>query len=78
MSNSTDWPEQVDQQILTELRDNGPDYVPLIANRRGLHVQTVRRRCDQLVTVGYVEKVTEETIFRITEAGERRLAELNG
>lgn len=73
-----DWPEMIDRQILVDLHQHGPDYIPLIANRRGIHRKTVRRRCEQLADDSYLKKVTEEAVFRITEDGEAELADMHG
>lgn len=69
------WMQPADERILEHLRDNPPDYVPLVANRLGMHLAYVERRFDQLVEHGLVEPVTPETIYDITERGERYLAD---
>lgn len=69
MEDGPNWPTTVDRTILHDLHEEGPDYLPLVASRRGLHVETARRRCEQLVERGYVEKISEEVVYRITERG---------
>lgn len=63
-----------DERILEYLAEHPPDYVPLIANRLGMHLGFVERRRDVLVDLGFVEPVTNESIYGITERGERYLA----
>ncbi|MFB6165425.1 MAG: DUF2250 domain-containing protein [Haloarculaceae archaeon] len=68
-----------DEQILRHLRDERPDYLALVANRLGMHLGYVERRCEVLVKHGLVEPVTGEVVYRITERGERYLTgELEG
>ena len=73
MDDRTNWPATVDRAILTDLHEHGPDYLPLVANRRGLHLGLVRRRCERLADERHVEKVSEEVVYRITECGVEEL-----
>lgn len=64
----------VDRRILEHLRDNPPDYIPLIANRLGMNLSYAERRCEVLIERGLMEPVTNEKIYRLSERGERYLA----
>ena len=67
-----------DRAILDELLRAQPDYIPLVANRLGMHLSYVETRCDRLVEFGLIETVTNEVVYAITERGEAYLAgELN-
>lgn len=63
-----------DEDILRDLCAERPDYLPLVANRLGMHLGYVERRCDVLVDQGLVEPVTAEVVYRTTELGEQYLA----
>lgn len=71
---STDTPTEslrpADRQILEHLRDNPPTYMALVANRLGMPTGYVSRRRALLVERGLIEPVTNEAIYRVTEAGE--------
>lgn len=69
-----EWTRPADEQIMKYLRDHPPDYVPLVANRLGIHLSYAERRVEVLVERGLLEAVTEESIYRLTERGERFLA----
>lgn len=75
MAPSPDWTHPADERILRFLSEHPPDYVPLIANRLGMHLGYVERRVDALVDHGLVEPITGEAIYDVTERGERYLAE---
>lgn len=63
-----------DRRILEQLRDNPPEYIPLIANRLGMHLGYAEDRCEVLIEEGLMEPVTHEKIYRLSERGERFLA----
>lgn len=63
-----------DERILTYLRDHPPDYIPLVANRLGMHLGYVEDRCDVLLEYGLIEPVTNERIYGLSDRGERYLA----
>ena len=63
-----------DEDILRQLREEQPEYLALVANRLGMHLGYVERRCAVLVENGLVEQVSEEVVYRTTELGERYLA----
>lgn len=63
-----------DEQILRQLREEQPEYLALVANRLGMHLRCVERRCAVLVENDLVEQVSEEVVYRTTELGERYLA----
>lgn len=75
MSSSREWMHPADERILRYLRDHPPDYVPLIANRLGMHLGYVERRVSTLVDHGYLQPLTAEVIYGVTERGERYLAD---
>lgn len=74
MTQNPDWMHSADARILEDLRRNQPDYVPLVANRLGMHLRYVDGRCDLLVEHGLLTQVTGEAVFRLTDRGERYLA----
>ncbi|WP_436931076.1 hypothetical protein [Halosimplex halobium] len=74
MSQHPDWFRSADAAILDHLSEERPTYVPLLANRLGMPTDYARQRVDRLVERDLVEPVTAETVYRITERGERRLA----
>jgi len=67
-----------DAAILEYFCRNQPDYVPLAANRLGMHLDYVDGRCQHLVKYGLLEQVTGEAVYRLTDRGEEYLSgELN-
>jgi DNA-binding MarR family transcriptional regulator len=64
-----------DREILRYLAEHPPEYVPLMATRLGLPLGHANDRTASLVERGLVEPVTNECIYRLTPAGERRLRE---
>lgn len=62
-----------DERILTYLQDHPPDYIPLIANRLGMHLGYVEDRRDVLLEYGLIEPVTNERIYGLSDRGERYL-----
>lgn len=68
------WMGPADEEILRELHEQRPDYLPLVANRLGMHLGYVERRCDELVERGLIEAVSGETVYRTTALGRRYLA----
>lgn len=72
---STNRLRPADREILRYLAENPPEYVPLIATRLGLPLGHANDRTAALVERGFVQPVTNECIYRLTEAGERRLRE---
>jgi len=64
-----------DERILSYLNENPPDYVPLVANRLGMHLGYVERRVETLVELGLVQPVSEEVIYTLTDRGEGHLTE---
>ena len=65
------WMRPADEEILRALRDQRPDYLALVANRLGMHLGYVERRCAVLVEEGLVEAVSAEAVYRTTELGQR-------
>ena len=73
------WMRQADEEIVRELREERPDYLALVANRLGMHLGYVERRCEVLVEQGLLEAVSEEAVYRTTDLGERYLrGEIDG
>lgn len=62
-----------DERILAYYRDNPPEYVPLVANRLGIHLRYAEQRVEVLVEQGLLEPVSHEVVYSITEAGEQAL-----
>lgn len=75
MSTGNERMHPADERILRYLAENPPEYVPLISNRLGMHLDYVERRVETLVEYGLVEAVSGEVIYTTTEEGERYLAE---
>lgn len=74
-STRPDWSHPADERIVRYLRENPPDYVPLIANRLGMHLGYVERRVETMVDHGLVEPVSGEVVYAVTDLGERYLAD---
>ncbi|MFC4551704.1 MULTISPECIES: hypothetical protein [Halorussus] len=68
-----DWLTRSDVAILRDLSADGPDYIPLVANRIGIHLKHVESRCTVLLERGLIEQTTDEVIYRLTEDGEQCL-----
>lgn len=62
-----------DERILTYLQEHPPDYIPLIANRLGMHLGYVEDRRDVLLEYGLIEPVTNERIYGLSDRGEQYL-----
>lgn len=75
MSSRHDWTHPADERVLRYLSEHPPDYVPLIANRLGMHLGYVETRVEVLVEHGLVEPISGESIYAVTDSGERYLAE---
>jgi DNA-binding IclR family transcriptional regulator len=68
-----------DEEILRALHESRPDYLALVANRLGMHLGYVERRCAVLVKEELVEAVSGEAVYRTTDLGERYLTgEIDG
>ncbi|MFB6138099.1 MAG: helix-turn-helix domain-containing protein [Halobacteriaceae archaeon] len=63
-----------DETILAALAASRAEYPAILAAETGLHVPYVRRRCDALAESGLVEQVSDEVVYRLTDAGERALS----
>jgi hypothetical protein len=63
-----------DERILEFFGEHPPEYVPIVANRLGIHVRYAERRVGLLVERGLLEPVSNEVIYTTTEAGDRVLA----
>lgn len=71
---SPDWMHSADTVILDALRRTQPEYVPIVANRLGMHLDYVDGRCRRLVECGLMEQVTGEAVYCLTDRGEEYLA----
>ncbi|SNR50383.1 DUF2250 domain-containing protein [Halorubrum vacuolatum] len=58
-----------DERILAYLDRAGPDYPALVAGNTGLHVAYVEKRIAMLAAAGFLEPVSGEVIYRITDPG---------
>jgi len=67
-----------DERVLRHLDGSSADYPALVAANTGLHIPLVERRMATLAEHGFVEAVTDEQVFRITERGRRALAGESG
>ncbi len=63
------WLRSVDVSILEYLECHPPEYVPLVANRLGVHLGYAERRFALLVDEEMVTAVTNESIYTITDRG---------
>lgn len=68
------WMRPADERILRDLYESRQDYLPLVANRLGMHQEYVEDRCEVLVEHGLVEPISGEVVYRTTELGDRYLA----
>ncbi|WP_123622605.1 DUF2250 domain-containing protein [Halorubrum sp. CSM-61] len=66
---------RTDERVLAYLDDVGTDYPAFVASNTGLYVDHVESRLDALDAAGLVERVTDEEVFRITDAGRDALRE---
>jgi predicted transcriptional regulator len=62
-----------DERILEHYGENPPEYVPLVANRLGIHLGYAESRVEVLVEKGLLRPVSNEVVYTTTEAGERVL-----
>jgi hypothetical protein len=76
MTESLDWMRSVDVEILTCLQRIQPEYIPLVANRMGLHLSYAERRCDLLREKGLIAPVTGEAVYQLTADGETVLTDV--
>jgi hypothetical protein len=73
MSHEYTWMQTADDAILEDLHREQPEYIPLVANRLGMHVTYVETRCDLLTDYGLLKPVTDEVIYAVTDRGEAYL-----
>ncbi|WP_227356658.1 hypothetical protein [Haladaptatus salinisoli] len=69
-----DWMRPVDVDILVALQRTQPEYIPILANRMGMHLPYVERRCELLADGELITAVTGEVVYRLTSDGEALLA----
>ncbi|NHN59432.1 MULTISPECIES: DUF2250 domain-containing protein [Halorussus] len=73
-SQTPDWMHSADTAILEYFQRSQPEYIPLVANRLGMHLDYVDGRCQCLVEYGLLEQVTGEAVYQLTDRGEGYLA----
>lgn len=73
--NLVDSMHPADERILSHLSENPPNYIPIVANKLGMHLGYVERRVETLVELGFLQPVSEEVIYAVTDLGERYLSE---
>ncbi|PAU82816.1 hypothetical protein CK500_11825 [Halorubrum salipaludis] len=66
---------RTDERVLAYLDDVGTDYPAFVASNTGLYVDHVESRLEALAAAGLVERVTDEEVFRVTDAGRDALRE---
>ena len=66
---------RTDERVLAYLDGVGTDYPAFVASNTGLYVDHVESRLDALDAAGLVEQVTDEEVFRLTDAGRDALRE---
>jgi DNA-binding Lrp family transcriptional regulator len=66
--------DPVDGGILATLDARRFEYGAVLAHEFGLDPSAVRRRCRRLADRGFVERVTAESLYRLTAVGRRYLA----
>jgi hypothetical protein len=74
MSRDADRLHPVDVAVLGHLEETGVDYPTCIAHRHEIPVADIEQRCAALAERELVEAVSHEVVYRITDAGRRRLA----
>jgi len=62
-----------DERLLAYLDDVGTDYPAFVASNTGLYADHVESRLEALAAAGLVERVTGETVYRLTDAGRAAL-----
>lgn len=65
--------DPVDGGLLATLDARRFEYGAVLAHEFGLDPSAVRRRCRCLADRGFVERVTRESLYRVTDAGRRYL-----
>lgn len=75
MSKTPPWMRPADEAILKEFLNEQPSYIPLVANRLGMHLSYVEARCEQLTDRGLLEAVTNEAVYVGTDQGANYLGE---
>lgn len=73
MTTTADWTHPADETILRYFAEHPPEYVPLVANRLGMHLGYVEGRVERLVREGFLVAITGEVVYAITDEGERYL-----
>lgn len=73
MTEHHDWMRPVDIDILTALQRTQPEYIPILANRLGMHLPYVERRCALLIEHELITAVTGEVVYGLTSDGEALL-----
>lgn len=58
-----------DEAILRFLSQERAEYPAIVANRIGAHTPYVETRCEVLASRGYLEAVSGEVVYRITDRG---------
>ncbi len=58
-----------DERVLAYLNDVGSDYRAFIAGNTGLYADHVESRLSVLESAGFVEQVTGEPVYRLTDTG---------
>ena len=76
MTDRPDWMRPVDVKILVSFQRAQPEYIPLVANRLGIHLSYAERRCDLLSEHALITSVTEEAVYRVTDQGEALITEV--
>ncbi|MES3161687.1 MAG: DUF2250 domain-containing protein [Halorubrum sp.] len=62
-----------DERILSYLDDVGSDYQAFISGNTGLYADHAASRLHELEANGFVERVTGEPVYRLTDAGREAL-----
>lgn len=75
MPNDESMLNKADNAILEDLHREQPDYIPLVANRLGMHLTYVETRCEELVDDGLLTQVTGEAVYCLTADGEQYLSD---
>lgn len=65
--------QETDDAILKAFYRDQPDYIPLVANRLGMHIRYVETRCATLREYGLLKPVTDEVVYAVTDRGEAYL-----
>ena len=66
-----------ERRFLERLHTRSADFAPVIAAEVGQNPETAASGFERLERLGYVERVTAEDLYRLTDAGESSLGRVS-